>query len=266
MDAEATDGLVLLGLADVENENVLHDLCQEKAIASKQYNYAITKGPDRWGMNLALIYDPAKFSPIIVKSLAVPQLDAFEINLIRDILYVKGVLQKDTVHVFVNYWNSTHINDPNAPAKQAASARFCRKQCDSILAINANAHIIVMGNFNTNPNDSCIVHMLQAESSKPAVGASSLYNPFAELLQSGKGTWEFLDKWYIYDQIMLSASFLKPFTHLFLTRAGIFKKDFMTDANKRFLGYPLSAFAGTQFINGFSDHFPIMISLTGIDK
>jgi len=266
MNAETSDGLALLGLTDIENEHVLQDLCQQKALANKQFKYAFIKGCDRRGMNPALLYDAQLFNPISIQLLPVPQLDAFEINLIREILYVKGVLQKDTVHVFVNYWNTTHINDPNATAKLAASAQFCRNQCNSILAQNPQANILVMGNFNTNPTDSCIVQLLQATSTKPATGTPSLYNPFTELLQSGKGTWEFLDKWYIYDQIMLSSSFLKPFSHLFLTRAAIFKKDFMADDNNRFLGYPLSAFAGSQYINGFSDHFPVLIHLSGIDK
>ena len=266
MDDDADGHLALLGLSDVEDEKVLQDLCTKQNLGADAWAYVISKGPDRWGMNVALLYKPGLFTVLESQSLALPQPDAFELNLVRDIIYIKGLLLKDTVYIWVNYWNSTHINDPNAGAKQALSASFCRKQMDAVLAKQPNARLIVMGNFNTNPNDSSLSKVLKTAAAKEDTGPGQLYNPFSEMLQSGKGSVEFLDKWYIYDQIMLSGAFLKPFNPLFYTRAFIFKKDYMADANKRFLGYPLAAFAGTQYIKGFSDHFPVMVYLSALIK
>ena len=51
----------VLGLAEVENRHVLEDLVKEPAIANANYKIVHMEGPDRRGIDCALLYNPARF-------------------------------------------------------------------------------------------------------------------------------------------------------------------------------------------------------------
>ncbi len=258
MDEDIPSGPAIIGLAEVENEEVLNDLISEEGLKDHNYRFISFDAPDKNGLDLALLYKPGIFSPL--SSYTIPV--SYKQGSLRDILYVKGLLRGDTVHILVNYWSSGRTGDQTSGIERFASAKTCRGKVDSIFKASPNAKIIVMGDLNTNPSDSLLPGVLAARSEKYATSATDLYNPWLNIYKSGRGSLEYLDHWDLYDQILLSASFLKTKASLHYEKAIIFKKDFMVDHNKRFLGYPHSSFAGTMWINGYSDHFPIMLYLT----
>ena len=62
-------------------------------------------GPDKRGVDVALLYRKGVFTPLSYQSINVSNAD---MNLVtRDVLYVKGLSnQNDTLHFFINHWPS----------------------------------------------------------------------------------------------------------------------------------------------------------------
>ncbi|MGL5946736.1 MAG: endonuclease/exonuclease/phosphatase, partial [Sediminibacterium sp.] len=150
-------GPALIGVAEIENDTVLYDLKNHFLLRERNYQFIHFDSRDARGVDVALFYRPQKFIPIYRTKLmvALPG-GAKEAYFTRDILYVKGLLEKDTLHVFVNHWPSRRGGEErSAPAREAAAA-VCRKTVDSIQHIIPDAAIIIMGDLNDNPSDKSI--------------------------------------------------------------------------------------------------------------
>ena len=53
----------------------------------------------------------------------------------------------------------------------------------------------------------------------------------------------------------------KDYSSFRFYKAGIFNKNYLTNKRGRWKGYPLRSFADGGFTNGFSDHFPVYVTL-----
>ena len=82
-------GPSVIGVCEIENRRVLEDLVKQKAIADKNYKIVHHEGPDRRGIDCALLYDPLHFQVTSSKSvrLIIPNKDNF---FTRDQLVVSG--------------------------------------------------------------------------------------------------------------------------------------------------------------------------------
>ena len=90
-----------------------------------------------------------------------------------------------------------------------------------------------------------------------------MYNPFETILvDDGIGTNAYRDKWQLFDQIILSKSFLKKdYKDYQLYKAGVFNKSFLINKKGKFRGYPFRSFSYGTFTGGYSDHLPPYIFL-----
>ena len=57
-------GPAAIGVAEVENRNVLEDLIRQPEMAAGGYRYIHYEGPDKRGIDCALLYDPKQFTPV----------------------------------------------------------------------------------------------------------------------------------------------------------------------------------------------------------
>lgn len=242
---------VLVGLAEIENNTVLKDLSAQPELKKHSYKYAWYNSPDPRGIDVALLYNPTRFKvlhteaiPIHMKGLAT-----------RDILYVKGLLDDDTVHVHVNHWPSRGEGMKESIPKRRAAAIIVEKNIRSIFAANPRAKIIVMGDMNDNPDDESINKVLGAKNDKN----SKLYNPWAAYYNQGKGTSVYNRRWDHFDQVIISKAFLQGSGWQY-DKAEIFDAAFIR--NKGFDDvYPLRSFKGYHWNNGYSDHLPVILHL-----
>src|SRR5688572_3489111 len=86
---DLTEGLVLLGLCEVENISVLNDLIRSPLLKGREYKAILLDGPDARGIDPALLYQPRFFNPQKVLSYPV-QLPTDTSHKTRDILVVSG--------------------------------------------------------------------------------------------------------------------------------------------------------------------------------
>ncbi len=255
------DGPALIGHAEVENDKVLQDLTAQPEIADRHYRFVHFNSPDARGIDVALLYNPKYFTVLNAQALYT-DISAFgeKGGKTRDVLYVTGLLNGDTTHVFVNHWPSRRGGEAASAPLRAIAAGVSKKVIDSLMKVNPASKVIVMGDLNDDPTDASVTKVLGAKGNKDKVGPSELFNPFTAFYNQGIGTLGYNDVWNLFDQIMISGAYLRsndPQWRYY--KAEVFNRDFLKEKFGQYKGYPHRSFSGTTWINGYSDHFPTIV-------
>jgi hypothetical protein len=255
------DGPALLGVAEVENDTVLKDLVNHEKIKKRNYNIVHYDSPDARGIDVGLLYNPKYFSVEQSKNLFVQlpggSKDAY---FTRDILWVKGKLDGETIHVYVNHWPSRSGGEARSVPARKAAAQVCKNHMDSILKIEPNAKVIIMGDLNDDPVSPSVAQVLNAKGKEKDVRKGGLFNPWVEMYKKGYGTIAWQDGWNFFDQIIISHAWLnKDQDGFFYYQPHVFKKEYMVENIGRYKGYPMRTWDGNTYRGGYSDHFPTYI-------
>ena len=140
------DGLALLGVSEIENDTVLTDLANTSLLKNRNLKFVHYNSPDRRGVDVALFYHPRYFKPLHSEALFVKLPGGSKDSYFtRDTLYVKGMMDGDTVHVFVNHWPSRSGGEERSMPARAAAAGVAKAKIDSIMRANAASKIVLMG-------------------------------------------------------------------------------------------------------------------------
>lgn len=253
------DGPAIIATAEIENINVLYDLVKQSAIVNRGYLPILIDGPDLRGNDPALLYNPKYFTPIKTSSIYVPIKRDGDTAYTRDILYVKGLLMNELVHIFVNHWPSRRGGEDASAPLRAKAAEVCREVIDSILDANDESKILVMGDFNDDPASPSIKKVLRANGDMEDLNIAELYNPFFDFFVEGIGTLAWNDSWNLFDQVIVSQAWInKNQKGLFFSKAEVFNKSFMIQKTGNFKGYPFRCYIGNEYTGGYSDHFPVI--------
>lgn len=100
-------GCAIIGMSEVENHKVLDDLISQEPLAKRGYKYIHIEGPDRRGIDCALLYNPSLFQ--VRTSKLVPYVQTLAKDsafLTRGFLTVSGELAGEPVTVIVCHWPS----------------------------------------------------------------------------------------------------------------------------------------------------------------
>jgi len=248
----------VLGLAEVENAEVLSALLSQPTLAKRGYKYVLRPGPDPRGINVALIYDPALFKLAGSESLPVNIAGTGGKEVTRDVLHVQGALAGEKVNILVNHWPSRRGGTSASDGKREAAAQVNRAAIETTAKKDKNAAFIVMGDLNDNPDDSSVTYVLGAVADKKNVTTTGLFNPFAEIYLRGGGTEVYRKHWNLFDQVIVSGALVKS-GKLHYDHADVFMPSFIQDTYKGHEGEPHRAFKGTKWINGYSDHYPVAV-------
>ena len=243
---------VLIGVAEVENHQVIDWLLNQRPLSKLPYDYVHFDSPDERGIDTALLYDKEHFE--VVEAEAVPLIiDNVngERDLTRDILYVKGRLHSEEVHVFVNHWPSRRDGADKTQYKRMEAAKVILRKMAAI--DDEEANFIVMGDFNDDPNAESIELLMQT---------GKFINPWRKALTPISGSANYKGKWSLFDQILLSHSFLnhEPGTHGFV-KAAIYAPRLLKEWKGPYQGKPFRTFVGRRYLGGYSDHFPVYVVL-----
>ena len=251
----------IIGLAEIENNTVLKDLIAQEELKHKHYRYAWINSTDVRGIDVALLYNSENFKIISKSAYPIYIQEGAKRLYTREVLYVVGKLNGETIHLLVNHWPSRREGKTKSVPKRKAAALVNKLIADSLMRKDRNAKVIIMGDMNDNPDDESVAKVLKATSSKKYSKRGALYNPYAKIHETGRGTSVYHKDWYHFDQIIISDSWLIDNKGLHYNSADIFDDDFIR--NKGHLdAYPKRSFKGKQWNNGYSDHLPIMIYLS----
>ena len=282
--AENTDSPTFIGGCEIENRGVLEDLVKQPKLIEKDYGIIHFDSPDKRGIDVALLYQKNKFQP---SSYANIPLYIYKKNAnlsantnsnleektdddlrispndyrvyTRDQLLVTGFLEGEEISIIVNHWPSRSGGEKKSSPFREAAGALNRKIIDSIQRLNPDAKVITMGDLNDGAYNKSVKIGLGAKAKKAEVSQFGIYNPFEEMAKKGMGTIAYRDAWDIFDQIMVSETFIqKDFSSFRFWKAGIYNKSFLIQNSGQYKGYPLRH-STTEI--GFSDHFPVYIYL-----
>lgn len=256
-------GAAIIGVAEIENDTVLHDLVTHFLLRNKNYHIIHFDSKDARGIDVGLLYQQDYFHPYYAKALEVSLPgNSKEAYFTRDILYVKGKLSDEELHIYINHWPSRRGGEERSAPARAAAAKLCKNHVDSVRRENPSAKIIIMGDLNDNPTDESIIKILGASGNRKKLNNEVFYNPWIEFYNKGMGTLANRDVWGLFDQILLSSNFLDTTnTHWKFIKAGIHHRSFMTENTGRYKGYPMRTWDGNNYRGGFSDHYPTYVVL-----
>ena len=251
----------IIGVCEIENRTVLEDLVKTPAL--KKYNYEVVhyESPDRRGVDVGLLYQPSIFTVknSVSATLKIEDIDDY---FTRDQLVVSGELDGEMIHVIVNHWPSRYGGEKNSRPRRNAAADLARSLADSIMNLDKNAKIIVVGDLNDDPSNESLVKHLKAKKDIKKTTFGELYNTTYPLYQKGVGTLAYRDNWNVFDQIIISYPLIGDDKSSFkYYKTAIFDKDFLKRDNGRYKGYPKRTHGGGVYLNGYSDHFPVYIYL-----
>lgn len=257
------DGVAILGIAEIENRLVLEDFVKQPKVASRNYQIVHYDSPDERGIDVGLIYQPKYFK--LLGSKAIPLIiygSDGERNLTRDILYVSGLLDGEPLHVLVNHWPSRRGGEAATAPYRNAAALVCKNVKDSLLQLDPNAKVIVMGDLNDDPNNDSVKKVLNAKGKKSDVKEGGFFNPMYEYFRQGMGTMAYQDAWSLFDQIIISEGLLQEKQSGFrYHKAHVHNKPYLIQKTGQFKGYPFRTFDFDNYIGGYSDHFPVYLYL-----
>lgn len=257
------DGPAFIGVAEIENDTVLNDLVHHPLLINRRYQIVHYNSRDLRGVDVAFLCNPKYFTVLASKKLLVRLPQGAKTSLFtRDVLWVKGILNEDTVHVFVNHWPSRVGGEQRSAPGRGAAALVNKTMIDSIQAHEPTAKIIIMGDLNDDPINESITKVLGAKEKITDVQPGGLYNPWMELYKKGIGTLAYNDAWGLFDQIIISEAWLnKQQDGYFFYQAHIFNKEFLVENIGKYKGYPMRTWDGNTYRGGYSDHFPTYIVL-----
>ncbi len=258
----------LLGLCEVENKTVLDDLCKTTSLAGKKYQFVHFDSPDRRGIDVALLYQKKKFKVTSTEKIRVGFPDEIVPDMpgytSRDILVVEGYLpKKQKVYVIVAHFPSRRGGLKASEPKRTHVAKYIRDKVDEIFADDPSANVIVMGDFNDEPDNKSIAVTLQADAPSDKPTSSNLYNCFAELDAAGKGSYNYRGNWNMLDQIILSGRFFLSGSPLQFHAANIYREDYMMYKDKKNGVRPNRTYGGPNYYGGYSDHLPVFVEVGG---
>jgi len=254
------DGLAILGIAEIENRGVLEDLVKESIIIKRNYQIVHYDSPDERGVDVGLLYQPRYFKVTNSRSHTLKMADTSFLT--RDQLVVSGLLGGEMIHVIVNHWPSRRGGEKASRPDRNAAADLSRSIVDSLLKIDPNAKILVMGDLNDDPVNQSVKDHLRAKGREDLLMSGDMFNPMYKLYKEGIGSLAYDDAWNLFDQIIVSQGLLGPDKSTWkYYNARVYNKNYMKQKDGAYAGYPLRTFAGGVYMNGYSDHFPVYVNL-----
>ena len=238
----------VLGLCEVENYKVLSDLNN----AYKERNYEIIhyESPDNRGIDNALLYDKNRFS--IISSRAIEN-KLKNGGPTRDVLYVLGEYNNARLHIFVNHWPSNYGGKEKAIPKRTETAELIIKEIKNILSVEKSAEIILIGDFNEDPDDKNIMLLEK-------VGLASLMKPM--LGKPKVGTYVYRGEDSFLDQIIVNEH-LQDEEGLSIVEESAYILDLpkYRQQEGNYKHYPFRFWAGNRLLGGYSDHLAIKVEI-----
>ena len=261
---EGTMNPAIIGVCEVENEQVLKDLIGSKNLKDLHYGIVHYDSQDERGIDVALLYQRKNFK---VLSHKIHPLLIYKENgkrdYTRDQLVVSGLLDDELIHVIVNHWPSRSGGEAKSEPFRLAAAKVNKKIIDSLQTIDSEAKIISMGDFNDDPDSASIKKILNSKEKKQEVQKlTGLYNPMANMHRRGLNTLAYRDNINLFDQIIISQPFLeKEYNSYRFFKAGIYNKKYLITDRGPNKGYPFRSYRYNTYQGGYSDHFPVYIYL-----
>ena len=258
------DAPSLIAVCEIENKRVLKELLQETPLKKIDYEIVHFDSPDRRGIDVALLYRKDRFTILYSGKYSV--IFPGDVNYAtRDILYVKGMINgapSDPLHIFVNHWPSRRNGQMASETRRMIASASLTGIVDSLLLVEEGAKIIIMGDFNDQPENKSLTNLVSARD--PGLVDSTAFVNLCGSWTGDISSYKYKGQWYMFDQIIVSKSLINGPSTFRIDKDSfkVFHPPFLLIPDKNYLGMkPFSTFYGFRYQGGFSDHLPVMVDV-----
>lgn len=233
----------VVGLAEVENSWVLHELTKSGPLRKLKYQVVHYDSPDKRGIDCALLYRSDSVHLIEKKVIDMSDIQA-ELHT-RDVLQVAlRINGGDTLYLFVCHLPSRLNGDVSDQQRRLVAERM-RRQMDEVAADHPDALVLAIGDFNAEPDE------VETLFPKPRF----MMLPGKEALLAGsynhQGSWMLLD-----NMVAISSPRCEPLAF------DVFRNEFLIEKDdKQLTTKPFRTYSGPRYKGGISDHLPIFLDL-----
>ena len=264
----------ILGVSEIENRHVLEDLVSQPEIAGANFQIVHYDGPDRRGVDVALLYRPEHFQ--VIESQSIPfTLEGTSIDFgmtddekdyfrTRDILMVRGLLDGEMFAFFVAHLPS-RLGGKSGALRDRGGEIIYRRSME-LMQEFPGIKIVAMGDMNDNPTDPSMTKYVNAKEKIGEVGPENFFSPFLSMYKAGFGSLAYRGVWSIFDIIIVNSNLcnapkgtleIKPIVNK-KYYARIFRQPFMTNQEGQYKDTPKRTLADNG-VEGYSDHYPTYI-------
>ena len=246
----------LVGLCEVENDEVLKDLIYGTILSAGNYGIVHRDSPDPRGIDMALLYRRDRFRIADVRSWLPDSPDSLPVTT-RNLLYIKVTEAEDTLHLVLCHLPSRRGGVLVAERLRERMIRLASDRVDSIMSSSGGrAAVIVMGDFNATPEDEVMAVL---------AGNRNLVNLSAMLSGQGEGSYKYQGKWEMIDQVLVSPA-LTDSTGVWHLEPGSFRvvdAPFLLTDDETYPGQkPFPTYGGYRYSGGYSDHLPVLVRIS----
>ena len=266
----------VLGVSEVENRHVLEDLVAEPEIAEANYQIVHYDGPDRRGVDVALLYRPSQMTLVESESIPFTFEGAHDIRFemtpdeqaafrTRDILMVHGIIEGEHFAFYVCHLPS-RIGGKGIDTR-ARGGQIAYDHAQKMMEKYPGIKCVIMGDMNDNPTDDSMAVWMHGKEHIGDVGPADFFSPFLSMYKKGYSTLYYRGEGNIYDCILVNYNLAHAEKGTFqiqpITKkkyyGRVFSKPFMTNQSGQYKGTPFRTFSNGAFVNGYSDHYPTYI-------
>lgn len=244
---DSMGNVVLLGMCEIENEQVIKDLNNASG-NRKNFGVVHYESPDGRGIDVGMIYDPAvlKLSSSGRIRFQIPNPETPDT---RDIVWAKFVHKKDTLFAMVNHWPSRRGGEEQSEPNRLKAAQMASRFIDSVMAASPKSKLVFMGDLNDYPGNNSV--KMIGERLHPMISKAS-----------GKfgGSYNYRNEWDVLDHIMISPNAHKGSFRFVKDSGKIISDDFLIEEYKGNL-VPKRNYAGNKYLDGYSDHLPVKVGV-----
>ncbi|RKT01157.1 endonuclease/exonuclease/phosphatase family protein [Chryseobacterium defluvii] len=244
----------IIGLSEVSGRKVLEELVKMEPFNSK-YGIVHYNSMDERKVDVAMLYDKDKVEVMDSEPISfffeIIDKNTGDYDTTRDVLYSKVKYKEEIINVFIAHLPSKRDKDPNKPKRSFILGEIRERILNIVNA--EKEHVILCGDFNENPDDENLVKILYDDNDRKV-----LENPFQALFSTRKYSTFHYKSGLLFDQIIMSKSFFDN-SGLTFRNAQVFNSEKISSRDRRFEGRPFRTFAGTRYLGGYSDHFPVFV-------
>lgn len=268
----------ILGISEIENRMVIEDLVSQPEIADANFQIVHYDGPDRRGVDVALLYRPEVFKWLDDESIPYT-FDGSKVDITldqaardyfrtRDVLMVHGLIDGEHFAFYVTHLPS-RVGGKGGDLR-SRGAEIIYNHSQKMMKKYPGIKIVVMGDMNDDPFDDSMAEWMHGRENIEEVGKEDFFNPYWAMIKAGYGSLCYHDVWSIYDQELVNYNLAVAPQGGFKIRkivkdkyyGRIFNKPFMIQQTGQYKGYPFRTFSGGSFMGGYSDHFPTYIVIS----
>lgn len=247
----------IVGLCEIEGPDAV-ELLLQKGRLRRYYSAVAFPTPDRRGIATAMLYRKDRVK--VLHSQAICTSDSTRNFFTRDILYAKTAVLRDTFHIFVNHWPSKRGGSSRSDALRDTVAYQLRLFTDSLQAVEPDANIIILGDFNDVATSKSITDVLGVSADTLAVADTSGVKPFCNLSGlTDECSYKYRGSWRTIDHIIVS----RTMTQRYECRFDVFKPSYLLqDEPSPYTGEkPFRTYLGQKYNDGYSDHLPVIAKI-----